>query len=237
MMRITYLSHSGFLVELKESYLLFDYYKGRLPKFDTDKPLYVFVSHVHYDHYKKSIFKLREGCPDIYYILSDDIDAGSIYDGEKERLFYMRPNEEITVGACTVRTLGSTDEGVAFVVGCEGNVVYHAGDLNWWHWAEESEVFNTMMRRKYQGEIQKLKRQHIDVAFVPVDPRLSEQYYWGLDYFMKQTDTAMVFPMHFWGDYSVYDMLMKEEAVSGYAHKVCHIEAEGQVFEVQEGHR
>ena len=38
----------------------------------------------------------------------------------------------------------------------------------------------------------------IDIAFVPVDPRLGEQYCWGLDCFMKRTETKVVFPMHFW---------------------------------------
>ncbi len=62
MMRITYLSHSGFLVELETAYLLFDYYKGDLPELNTGKKFYVFVSHAHYDHFKKDIFKLRSIC-------------------------------------------------------------------------------------------------------------------------------------------------------------------------------
>ncbi len=33
-----------------------------------------------------------------------------------------------------IRTLRSTDEGVAFVVHYAGKTIYHAGDLNWWHW-------------------------------------------------------------------------------------------------------
>ena len=29
MIKVTYLDHSGFLVELEDAYFLFDYYKGR----------------------------------------------------------------------------------------------------------------------------------------------------------------------------------------------------------------
>ena len=36
-----------------------------------------------------------------------------------------------------IRTLRSTDEGVAFVVHYAGKTIYHAGDLNWWHWEGE----------------------------------------------------------------------------------------------------
>ena len=50
MMKVTYLEHSGFLVELEDSCLLFDYYRGELPGLDPDKKMLVFVSHAHYDH-------------------------------------------------------------------------------------------------------------------------------------------------------------------------------------------
>ena len=90
----------------------------------------------------------------------------------------------------------------------DDRIIYHAGDLNWWHWEEESEYYNEQMRMDYQKEIHKLKNIRIDVAFVPLDPRQEEQYYWGLDYFMKHTDTELVFPMHMWGHYEVYEKLM-----------------------------
>ena len=189
-MRITYLSHSGFLVELETAYLLFDYYKGDLPELNTGKKFYVFVSHAHYDHFKKDIFKLREYLPDVYFILSNDAEP----DGGGD-VMHIGPNEERNLDGCKIRTLRSTDEGVAFLVEYDGRILYHAGDLNWWHWEEESKAYNTMMRRNYQHEINKLHGVRIDVAFVPVDPRLGEQYYWGLDCFMKRTETRAVFPM------------------------------------------
>ena len=59
MMKVTYLGHSGFLVEMDDVIFLFDYYKGELPEMDPGKKLLVFVSHAHYDHYRKEIFSLR----------------------------------------------------------------------------------------------------------------------------------------------------------------------------------
>ena len=91
MIRITYLSHSGFLVELDTAYLLFDYYKGDLPELNTGKKFYVFVSHAHYDHFKKDIFKLRDYLPDVYFILSNDVEP----DGDGD-VMYIGPNEERT---------------------------------------------------------------------------------------------------------------------------------------------
>ena len=114
----------------------------------------------------------------------------------------------------------------------DDRIIYHAGDLNWWHWEEESEYYNEQMRMDYQKEIHKLKNIRIDVAFVPLDPRQEEQYYWGLDYFMKHTDTELVFPMHMWGHYEVYEKLMNNQQAESYKEHVMHVKVPGQVFEL-----
>lgn len=162
MMRVTYLGHSGFLVELEDTYFLFDYYKGSLPKMDTEKKLLVFVSHAHYDHYRKEIFTLRDSFSRTRFVLSSDI-----FVREAEDVVSMKPNEETVVFGCRIRTLRSTDEGVAFLVHYRGRTLYHAGDLNWWHWEGETKEENTRMRRAYQSEINKLQKEKIDAAFVP----------------------------------------------------------------------
>ena len=50
-MKVTYIHHSAVSVETEHSILLFDYFKGELPDFDPGKPLFVFASHFHEDHY------------------------------------------------------------------------------------------------------------------------------------------------------------------------------------------
>lgn len=227
MMRITYLGHSGFLVEQEKAYLLFDFYKGNLPEMDKGKMLYIFASHAHFDHFKKEILDLKEEYPNLYFILSDDIDGG-----KDSQIVYMGANQEKLVKDCKIRTLRSTDEGVAFLVESGGYIIYHAGDLNWWHWAEEGEAFNTMMRRNYQYEINKLQGVKIDLAFVPVDPRQGEQFCWGIDCFMKRTDTSVVFPMHFWDNYGIFDRLALETCTTQYRDKIRRIDKAGQVFEI-----
>ena len=122
---------------------------------------------------------------------------------------------------------------MAYLLHCGDRTIYHAGDLNWWHWEEESEVFNKMIRRTYQSEINKLQQEKIDIAFVPVDPRLGEQYCWGIDCFMKRTDTKYVFPMHFWGNYDIFDRLMLEKCTETYKDKIMKIEREGQTFLIE----
>ena len=44
-----------------------------------------------------------------------------------------------------------------------------------------------------------------------------------------------VFPMHFWGNYGIFDRLALEKNVGEYADKIHRIEKEGQVFELEKG--
>ena len=55
-MKVQYIGHSGFLVTMESCCLLFDYYTGTIPKLPGDRPLYVFSSHRHQDHFDPEIF-------------------------------------------------------------------------------------------------------------------------------------------------------------------------------------
>ncbi len=227
-MKITYLGHSGFAVEFADRMLVFDYYEGELPPAGKGKKLYVFSSHSHEDHFQEKIFEWEEQGYDVTYILSSDIRPRR----SAKKLLSVGPRKSLDLEDMQIKTLRSTDKGVAFFVYVKGKWIYHAGDLNWWHWEEESKAFNEMMKRRYQYEIGRIGDTPVDVAFVPLDPRQEKQYDWGMDYFMKHTDTRCVFPMHMWGDYSVCGRLAASEGAAGYADRFCSIDRPGQVFEV-----
>ena len=76
MIRLTYLFHSGFVLETDHCVLVFDYWMDPAQKMErfigpqNQKPVYVFVSHFHEDHFTKKIFTWKATTPDITYILS-----------------------------------------------------------------------------------------------------------------------------------------------------------------------
>ena len=144
----------------------------------------------------------------------------------------MGPGQEVVLDGIKIRTLRSTDEGVAFLVQAGERRIYHAGDLNWWHWEEESRVYNEMMRRRFLHEMEKLEGESVDVAFLPLDPRQEEQYAWGFDYFMRHTRTGCAFPMHFWEEYEVYDRLIEDTRSEPYRQRVMKVSKPQQSFEV-----
>ena len=201
-----------------------------MPEFDPAKKLLVFASHSHPDHFNREILKLADVYPDVEYIFPKDIRIAKKEQRESEH--FMRKRDEITVGDTKVKSLRSTDEGVAFLVRCEDRIIYHAGDLNWWHWEEEDDAYNRMMRGDYQKEIETLTGEKIDLAFVVLDPRQEEQFYWGFDWYMRHTDTKIVFPMHMWKQYEVQDRLIGMEVSEPYREKIMRIREMGQVFEL-----
>ena len=94
----------------------------------------------------------------------------------------------------TIKTLNSTDVGVAFYVTTNGVSIFHAGDLSDWKMEGAGDLINGKMKRTYQHEIRKLAELPINVAFIPTDPRLGEYQFNGLDFFLKNTDAEFVFP-------------------------------------------
>lgn len=95
-----------------------------------------------------------------------------------------------------VETLTSTDEGVAFLVTADGQTVFHAGDLNWWHWEGEDVSWNTEMALHFQEFTAPLRGKHIDLAMLPLDPRLGRDGFRGPRYFLELADIAVPYPCH-----------------------------------------
>ena len=137
-------------------------------------------------------------------------------------------------GGILIRAFRSTDEGVAFLVEAGGKTIYHAGDLNDWQWNGESLSWNHTMKANYQKELETIRSLGIvpDAAMVPLDGRQEDLFYLGLHEFMCRVGAGMVFPMHFWDDFSVISRLKNLDCSDSYRDKIAEIQTEGQSFEV-----
>lgn len=232
--RVTYIQHSGFLVETENSYLLFDYWTGDVPVLNANKPLYIFSSHAHRDHFTKDIFKLENKCISVQYILSSDIRKKSSFWKKAERVCFMDPGETRNIDALEITTFRSTDEGVAFLVKVDGKVIYHAGDLHWWYWPGDPEEENEGRRKEYYlKEIEKLYGEKLDVAFVVLDPRQEYAGGYGMDLFLKNVHSRYVFPMHFWEEYRIIQEYKQKNDRKYPATNIVEITAPGQEFELK----
>ena len=200
--KVTCIGHSGFLVETDEYNLIFDYFTDKKnvikPEVFKDKKTCVFVSHHHRDHYNTKIFDwINQG--NIVYIIDSgckitDTEIITVHEGD---------NIDIFDGEINVKTYGSTDEGVSFLVNLttDNFVIFHAGDLNDWYWEDESTPEElTEYEENYLEIIKKLAGQKIDIAFIPQDPRLKHNAGRGIEYFKEIVAPEMIIPMHFPGN-------------------------------------
>ena len=235
---VTYIEHSCFLVETTECYLLFDYYYGEvpLPALNPAKPLLLFNSHAHHDHFSKEIFALRDRCPSALFVLSADIPVPAAIQPftcpmlpHEHRLIQltngraavsMAPADAVNAEV-SVETLRSNDKGVAFIVRLGGLSLYHAGDLNNWWW--DGDVEDQKLADIYHEELERIRGQHFTSAFIPLDPRL-KGWWKGIEDFMHYADADRIFPMHNFGEKGLPKKFLALDCAAGYKNRVFDVE-------------
>ena len=150
MREIFYLDNSGFLIFHDDIVMIFDYYNikpefgikdienGVITEdiFKDKKAVYIFSSHKHFDHYNKQIFSFENYHSNVTYILDRGIKA----DQANKNINFLKEGQIFKDSRLTVAAFGSTDIGISFLVKIGDDTIFHAGDLNFWHWKEESEI-------------------------------------------------------------------------------------------------
>lgn len=234
-MQVTFLDHSGFLAELDSAALLFDWWKGELPAIKPGVPLYVFASHVHPDHFDPRIFTLDDGSREVRFILGHDIKLSSrnlsrwgVSPETAEKCRNLRGGETLELSGVSVEALPSTDEGEAFLVTADGRTVFHAGDLNWWHWEGEDKGWNRNMEVNFKKYAEALRGRTIDLAMLPLDPRLGEAGFWGPAYFLETAEIRRFLPMHQWGEFDFTRKFLEKHPA--FTDRVLPVKEPGQVF-------
>ena len=221
MMKITYVYNSGFVVEIEDCVLIFDCFRSVDGPFPANgciregdilrNNVYVFVSHSHADHYNPDILKWQQVNPSIKYVLCRDMKKIV----EKTACTkFMDEGRAYSDNNITIKAFGSTDEGISFVTRVGTTSLFHAGDLNLWHWKdecppEESEAY----AKAFYTEMDNLEEGisfPIDIAFFPIDPRLGTDYYEGAVYFAKRFKPQYLIPMHFGGRFDMANAAKKE---------------------------
>ena len=212
---VTYYHHSGFTVEVMDTLLVFDYWRGEngeLPEkvqlreqdLAGHKRVLVFVSHSHEDHFDDIIYSWDYQRLGITYIISDDLPIG-------KRGKRVKPGDTLTVGDAEIRVFDSTDKGVSFYVSLYGLNIFHAGDLNLWHWREESTLREIAQAEKdFYAAMAPIDHLPMDIAMFPVDPRMGGLYEAGANYFVMSVKPRVFLPMHWQG---------RAEVAQSYARK------------------
>jgi L-ascorbate metabolism protein UlaG (beta-lactamase superfamily) len=207
-MKLTYIYHSCFAIEGDDWTIIIDFYKDTEGSIhhgyvndvllNRTGRLYVLSSHAHIDHFNKQILTWKAQHQDTIYVLSKDIlDRGKAKPAEAHFIDKLESYEDELV---KITAFGSTDIGISFLIEVEGKRIFHAGDLNNWHWKDEStpeEVAES--ERFFLSELSVISENitHLDVAMFPVDRRLGTDYMRGAEQFLTAIQVDKFSPMHF----------------------------------------
>ncbi len=216
-MQLTYIFHSGFVLETDSSVLVFDYWMDPVDVMSrllqSEKPLYVFSSHFHEDHFNREIFLWRQRRPHVYYILSKDI-LKRRRAQKDEADVWLAKGGTWTDGRLRVTACGSNDSGVSWLVETEGCRIFHAGDLNNWYARfltddyQDGRVYSPEFgieidpareEKLFLGELKDIRKltDGFDVVMFPVDGRIGNGYTRGARQFLDVFRVGLFVPMHF----------------------------------------
>ena len=203
-MRLTYIYHSGFAIEAEGYAILIDYFQdtGKTPDtgFVHDEllhrpgTLYILSS-----HFNPEILEWKKIKKDIKYIFSKDILKRRR--AKPEDALYLKKGDVFEDENIRIQAFGSTDVGISFLIDCEGKKLFHAGDLNNWHWKDESTPAEVAKAEgDYLHELNTLAEttNHLHLAMFPVDPRIGTDFMRGAQQFVDRIKTDVLVPMHFW---------------------------------------
>ena len=205
LLKLTYYYNSGFSVQVGGTLLVFDYWEGEnrsLPAACRLTPgflrafeqIFVFVSHGHPDHFDPVIYDWYKQGLTVNFIVANDMPVGT----RGSRLAPMQ--EKQLTKDISVKAFASTDLGVSFLVTVYGVTIFHAGDLNLWHWRAESSLKEIEeAENAYYEAVAPLRQERIDVAMFPVDPRQGYMYDAGANHFIMTEKPRVFIPMH-WQD-------------------------------------
>ncbi len=206
-LRIKHYYHSGFSAACGDLLFVFDYWRGENGELTTEhqitprflrsfRHVYVFISHEHPDHMDPIVFTWKN-IARVTYIVSSDMPVGT-------RGRRMAPGQRMILeNNIYVTAYESTDLGVSFLLDLNGIHLFHAGDLNFWHWREESTLQEIEEAdQEFRRAVQPLSQVKIDVAFFPVDPRQGSMFEAGANYFILSVKPRLLIPMHYfmWTD-------------------------------------
>lgn len=205
MIKLTYIFHSCFMLETEQCVLIFDYWKdspeGDVKKMleHTGKRVYFMASHFHEDHFNPEIIAMNVPNEDKRIILSRDI-IRRHRAKETDADVVMRKGDVYNDEYIKIKAFGSTDAGVSFMLETDGKKIFHAGDLNNWHWEDESTPQEVKkMEGDFKAVLRDIKAEYpaVDLAMFPVDPRLGTDFARGARQWLQTIKTTYLAPMHF----------------------------------------
>ena len=201
--KVKYYGHSAYSVETENHFLLFDYVGNTNVDFYNEqitlsqktinfksisKPITMFHSHTHFDHYSPKLHTKLSNYDNIFTIVGEKIK-------KYKNSTYLIAGDSININGIQIFAVPSTDIGVCFVLKVDGITIYYAGDNIDWGDSEDTSIKYI----SYINDIATSISNNIDIAFVPVCNFHGQSYPELTNsaiYACKKLNAKEIYPMH-----------------------------------------
>lgn len=210
MRELYFVEHSCYLLKGEEALFLFDWYRpserlDNLLSACPELPLWVLCTHSHHDHFSPLVlthFSRHAG--GVNFLFHDEL-RSAVPPERVSDVNFLKTGETFSRPGMFVKAYGSTDLGGSLFLELEDGdfKIFHAGDLNNWHWNEEaSPEYVAQYEEHWQRELQRIMADEmsLDLLMFPTDLRLGADYLKGLNEFLEEVPTKILAPMHLNGD-------------------------------------
>ena len=203
---ITFFHQSTFTVAIERTLLIFSYRETDLPQLEeayrlSEKDfmgfqnIVVFVPRNSLVHHDPVIYTWKQSFP-ITYVISEDARKDA---PNRANVRVIDKGGALSVAGVQVKAYGSTDAGISLMVKACGIRIFHAGDLNLWHWREENTLRDIARAEAvFYEKVAKIPKDGVDISFFPLDPNQGGFYDAGANHFIMAVKPSVFFPMH-WG--------------------------------------
>lgn len=198
---VTFFNQSGFTVAVGKTLMIFSYWEEHIQEdyrlcdkdFRGFNNIVVFVPRASAEHHDPAIYKWNKSFPISYVLTADLVETVP----EKANTHFIRQGESLKIANVQIKAYGSTDAGVSLMVKAAGINIFHAGDLNLWHWREENTLQEiTRAEDEFYRLVSSINEDRIDICMFPVDPNLGGFYDAGANHFIMAKKPRIFFPMH-----------------------------------------
>lgn len=213
-MKIIYIYHNCFIIDLGSKKLLFDYPKilneeavNFVINTIKNNDLIVFISHSHNDHFTEEVIELRKFVKSFICITSYDVIEAS--NRMKNLCYEVKDGDSLKIDNIIVDVYGSSDIGVSFLLKISSIKVYYAGDNANWKREQLPPELNEKIEKTFKKVISEIKNKEgsVDIAFL-VFCEICEDY-GGISYIVRELKPQLLVPMHLSGNTKIFETYKK----------------------------
>ena len=193
-MKVTHLYHSGFLVELEHTLLLFDWYKGQLPRWTPKTAVRVRLA--------RSPRPLRPRHLEAVQRAS----GRSLHPAQKVLIHHgavllrVGSHETHLLEGLSIQNPSFHRYRLCLCGGSRGPAVLSCGRSELVALGRREPGLQRLAGQSLSRRAGRIAGARFDCAFLPLDPPAGGGGPLGLCRFLKSCPTAHAFPMHYWGD-------------------------------------